>query len=106
MSKEKSAQGARPERRKPTRSCVCCREQSDRRELVRFVRHADGSVDLDPSAKANGRGAYTCVRWECFEEACRKGRLASALKASLTKEDYERLKQEFTAFMDNRAQAQ
>lgn len=103
MSRGSSTQGAAPQRKKPLRSCVTCRTQSDRRELVRFVRNADGSVALDAGGRANGRGAYVCARQECFEEACRRGRLAQALKASLQKEDYARLGEEFEAYMDNRA---
>jgi hypothetical protein len=50
----------------PIRRCVGCGRRAAQRELVRFVVR-DGA--LTPSAKAPGRGAYTCPRLPCFERA-------------------------------------
>ena len=46
----------------PIRTCTWCGSTSDKREFVRFVRTPEGDVALDPTGKANGRGAYTCAR--------------------------------------------
>jgi predicted RNA-binding protein YlxR (DUF448 family) len=47
--------------------------------MTRVVRNADGSVALDPSGKAAGRGTYVCD-----DPACREPqRLAVAVQRSL-----------------------
>lgn len=82
-------------RKTPTRTCVACRREAEKRELVRFVRDAEGDVHVDLSGKASGRGASVCADIACFEAAVRTRRLATALRASLTEEDVERLRHEF-----------
>ena len=42
----------------PMRSCVVTREKLPKSELVRVVRTPEGSVIVDSTGKANGRGAY------------------------------------------------
>jgi len=42
----------------PMRSCVVTREKLPKGELIRVVRTPDGSVIVDVTGKANGRGAY------------------------------------------------
>lgn len=82
-------------RKTPTRTCVACRREADKRELIRFVRDADGETHVDITAKAAGRGASVCANQACFEAAVSKRRLAPALRASLSEEDVERLRHEF-----------
>ena len=50
----------------PMRTCVMCRQQKDKRELMRIVRTPEGKVAFDPTGKANGRGAYVCSSEECL----------------------------------------
>jgi predicted RNA-binding protein YlxR (DUF448 family) len=52
---------------------------------MRLVRTTDG-VQLDPSGKAAGRGAYLHNQKSCWERAI-KGALANALKVELTEQD-------------------
>ena len=42
----------------PMRSCVVTGEKCEKRELIRVVRDNTGSVFVDATGKANGRGAY------------------------------------------------
>lgn len=78
-------------KRPPQRTCVACRSTSDKRELVRIVRTPTGAVEVDPTGKKAGRGAYLCRQVECWDTALRKDRLASALRTKLTAEDRQRL---------------
>jgi uncharacterized protein len=89
-------------RKPPIRTCTGCSSASDKREIVRFVRTSDGHVFVDPSGKANGRGAYTCASLECFEAAIRKNRLASALRVNLPEDDVDRLRKEFESVLSDR----
>ena len=79
----------------PARTCVGCSSGDEKRALTRFVRDADGEVHVDPTGKANGRGAYTCAKPECFEKAVKSRKLASALRVTLGEEDIDRLRAEF-----------
>ena len=47
------------------------------------MRTPDGSVQLDPSGRANGRGAYVCRDEACIAGAMRRGGLARALEAAV-----------------------
>jgi hypothetical protein len=60
---------------------------------VRVVRTPEGRVSLDPTGKANGRGAYVHESRSCWDQALRRDRLGRALKVSVPAEDLERLKQ-------------
>jgi predicted RNA-binding protein YlxR (DUF448 family) len=73
----------------PQRTCVGCREVLPKRSLIRIVRSSDG-VQVDPTGKLTGRGAYLHDRRSCWERAM-KGPLAHALKMELTDKDREDL---------------
>jgi len=74
-------------RRLPQRTCVACGSTTAKRELVRIVRSADGSVKADPTGKMAGRGAYVCGQPDCWTRAVRKGRLERSLKTTLSAAD-------------------
>ena len=76
----------------PQRTCVACRTTGDKRELVRAVRTSEGSVEVDPSGKRDGRGAYLCARPSCWEKALKSGRLAAALRVTLSEHDRDALR--------------
>jgi predicted RNA-binding protein YlxR (DUF448 family) len=62
---------------------VACRQTSDKRTLVRVVRSTEGVVSVDPTGKANGRGAYVCLDADCIALAKKKGALGRSLKAAV-----------------------
>ena len=74
----------------PQRTCVGCREILPKRTLIRVVRTGSG-VQVDPTGKMAGRGAYLHNKRSCWERGL-KGALAHALKAELTGEEVETLK--------------
>jgi predicted RNA-binding protein YlxR (DUF448 family) len=83
--------GLRP-KRVPQRTCVACRTTEAKRGLVRVVRTPAGRVELDPTGKANGRGAYVHESRACWDEALKKDRLGRALNVALATADAEQLK--------------
>ncbi|HLH20980.1 MAG TPA: YlxR family protein [Chloroflexota bacterium] len=83
---------ARP-RHVPMRTCVGCRQEQPKRELVRVVRTPEGAVVVDTTGKANGRGAYLCRRPECWTAALRRNLLAGALRGPLTADDLAALRE-------------
>lgn len=88
-------------RKVPTRTCTGCQTSSDKRQFVRVVRTPEGHVEIDPTGKANGRGAYLCAHPDCFEMARKRRRLDSALRVSLQDDDYTRLKRDFDELLAN-----
>lgn len=73
-------------KRIPQRTCVGCRATGGKRDFVRVVKTPDGSVQIDPGGKANGRGAYICGKPSCWEDALTKERLARALRTAILPE--------------------
>jgi predicted RNA-binding protein YlxR (DUF448 family) len=75
----------------PQRSCVVCREKTDKRRLTRLVLTADAGLVVDPTGKRNGRGAYLCDKVECWDKAIRTGLLDRAFKATVSAAEKEAL---------------
>jgi len=76
----------------PLRTCVACRTTGAKRGLVRIVRTPQGGVEVDPTGKAAGRGAYLCRRRQCWQEALRREGLARALRVKMWDADIDKLK--------------
>ncbi len=52
-----------------------------------MVRTPAGEVIVDPTGKANGRGAYLCRNADCWDKGLQKGRIAQTLKVTLSAEE-------------------
>ena len=76
----------------PQRTCVGCREILPKRKMVRIVRTLQQGVQVDPTGKMAGRGAYLHDRRECWERGL-KGALENALKATLTLDERAKLEE-------------
>ena len=53
----------------PMRTCVVTKEKCEKKDLLRIVRTPEGSVIVDPTGKANGRGAYLKKDAEVIKKA-------------------------------------
>lgn len=73
----------------PQRTCIGCRAVLPKRTLIRIVRRPEG-VQVDPTGKLAGRGAYLHDKRSCWERGL-KGALNHALRTELTVEDRESL---------------
>lgn len=87
----------------PLRSCIACREQRPKRELIRIVRTPDGAIELDTKGKRPGRGAYLCPKGECLAAALQPRRLGQALKCQVRAEDVANLRAEAVSLIEDRA---
>ncbi|MGQ9489617.1 MAG: RNase P modulator RnpM [Anaerolineae bacterium] len=76
----------------PIRTCIACRQEHGKRELVRIVRTLNAGVKVDPTGKVAGRGAYLCRSRRCWDQALQGNRLAHALKTTLSTEEIEMLR--------------
>ena len=52
----------------PIRTCIVCRREFEKKELLRIVKTKDGNFRADKTGKADGRGAYICRSPECFNK--------------------------------------
>lgn len=79
-------------RRVPQRTCIACREEEGKRQLIRLVRTADTHIAVDPTGRANGRGAYLHPNRTCWEKALKGGTIRNALKIVPAPDDLEALR--------------
>ena len=86
-----AAQAPRP-RYVPVRTCLGCRQEAGKRGLVRLVRTPESRVVVDPTGKANGRGAYLHPVQLCWVKALKGSTIGHALKVTPAKEDVEALR--------------
>jgi predicted RNA-binding protein YlxR (DUF448 family) len=77
----------------PQRMCVGCHEMRAKKELIRIVRTPDDKIEIDPTGKLSGRGAYICPQIECLQKAIKGKRLDKALQRAITQDILEILKQ-------------
>ena len=80
-------------RKIPMRTCIGCREQKPKKELIRVVRNKENQIFIDLTGKANGRGAYLCRSKDCLDKAIKSKALNRAFSIEIDKETYEKLKE-------------
>lgn len=89
-----------PSPKKKLRTCIACRAMGEKASLVRIVRTPEGELCIDETGKADGRGAYVCPSVACLEAMVKKRRLDAAMKTKVSKQDYERLEEDFKRYVD------
>lgn len=78
-------------RKVPLRTCVVSKEQYDKRELTRIVKNQEGDVFVDPTGKANGRGAYLKLSEANIALAKKTKALDKKLETTIPDQVYETL---------------
>ena len=69
------------------RTCVVCRQKTDKRRLTRLVRTQDEQeirIVVDPTGKMPGRGAYVCDNQACRHRVVETEVLAQALRTEIS----------------------
>lgn len=88
----------------PQRTCISCRQKGDKRGLIRIVRTPEHLVEIDPTGKRNGRGAYLCHQERCWDRALSGTMLGKALNTELPDDTRQELKT-FAATLGDDAEA-
>ena len=83
------------EKKIPMRTCIACRTEKPKKELMRIVKNKDGVFTLDRTGKVSGRGAYVCDDKACMEKVIKKKMLKHSFGVEVPDEVYESLKGEF-----------
>ena len=76
----------------PNRTCIGCREQKTKKELLRIVKNQAGEIKVDKTGKLPGRGAYICNNSECLAKAIKSKRLEKSFEMKIDSSIYEDLK--------------
>lgn len=82
-------------KKSPVRTCVACRKEFPKDELLRVVCKKDGVVALDKSGKADGRGAYICSSDECLKKIMRTKMLSRIFGTPVPEELYKNIEESF-----------
>ncbi len=83
------------EKKLPMRTCIACRAEKPKRELIRIVKSKDGEFSVDKTGKLSGRGAYLCDDKACAEKVIKKKLLKHAFGVEVSTEVYDKLTEEF-----------
>lgn len=84
----------------PQRKCIACQERDAKKGLIRIVKTKEGQIFLDPTGKANGRGAYICKDVECLKKAIKSKTLNRAFKMEVPSDVYDNLLKELESYED------
>lgn len=78
----------------PQRMCIGCQEMKPKKELIRVVKNSEGTIKVDLTGKAPGRGAYICKSAECLEKAIKGKRLEKNFETKIDESIFQRLREE------------
>ncbi len=79
----------------PMRTCIGCREEKPKKEMLRIVKNAAGEIHLDFSGKTAGRGAYVCNSESCVKRVCKYKLLHKTFSQEVSEEVYKAIEEEF-----------
>ena len=82
------------EKKQPVRTCIACREEFAKKELLRIVKDKDGNFSVDVTGKANGRGAYICGKAECAKKLKKAKLLDRVFSTVVPVEIYQQIEEE------------
>ena len=78
----------------PLRQCTGCGQMMEKKSMMRVIKTNLDEIELDITGKKNGRGAYVCKSFECFEKAVNNRGFERSLKIRIPQEVYLQLKEE------------
>lgn len=79
----------------PMRTCIACREEKPKKEMLRVVKNAVGEIRLDFSGKLPGRGAYVCGSEACIKKLKKYRLLNKAFSSEVAPDVYDAIEEEF-----------
>ena len=77
----------------PQRSCVVCRTQKNKNELLRIVKNKEGQIKVDTIGKEPDRGAYICYSMECLEKGIKTKKIEKSLETKINENTYMKIKE-------------
>ena len=80
----------------PMRTCIACREEKPKKEMLHIVRNAAGEIRLDLSGKLPGRGAYICNNAACIACLKKQKLLHKTFSCEVSEAVYAGIEEEFS----------
>ena len=87
------------EKKIPMRTCIACRANKPKRELIRIVKSGE-EIKLGFTGKLNGRGAYICNDKGCVEKLKKQKLLNKAFSMQVSEQVYDEILEEFLGKQD------
>ena len=75
----------------PLRTCVVTHEKYEKKDLIRVVRTPEGTIIIDETGRANGRGAYLKKDIEVINKARKTKILERSLETTIDDSVYDEL---------------
>ena len=79
----------------PIRTCIACKTDRAKKELIRIVKNKEGVFSVDRHGKASGRGAYVCDSEVCMNKIIKNKLLNRAFSMEIPSEVYDAIRGEF-----------
>ena len=83
------------EKKIPMRTCIACRTEKPKKELIRIVKNKEGVFAVDRTGKLSGRGAYICDDKACVQKLLKKKLLNHAFEMEVSEDVYKVIEEEF-----------
>lgn len=83
------------EKKIPMRTCIACRSEKPKKELIRIVKNKENVFAVDRTGKLSGRGAYICDDKACMQKLLKKRLLNHAFEMEVSDEVYKAIEEEF-----------
>ncbi|MBR2377501.1 MAG: YlxR family protein [Clostridia bacterium] len=83
------------EKKIPMRTCIACRSEKPKKELIRIVKNKENVFAVDRTGKLSGRGAYICDDKACMQKLLKKRLLNHAFEMEVSEEVYKAIEEEF-----------
>ena len=77
------------QKKKPERTCIVCKTQREKKDLLRIVKSKEGIIEPDITGKKNGRGAYICKNEDCLNKLIKTKKLEKVFEKEISLELYE-----------------
>lgn len=77
------------QKKKPERTCIVCKTQREKNDLLRIVKSKEGIIEPDITGKKNGRGAYICKNEDCLNKLIKTKKLEKVFEKEISLELYE-----------------
>ena len=88
-------------KKQPQRTCIVCKSENAKKELVRIVKTKEGEISVDLTGKKSGRGAYVCRDKACYGRLFKEKVLHRAFKINVSDEIYTAVEGELDALEQN-----
>ena len=85
------------EKKLPVRTCIACRQEFLKKDLLRIVKNKDNEFAVDKKGKANGRGAYICGSSDCIKKLNKAKLLDRVFGMTVPTEIYTAIEEELLA---------